>query len=144
MNTHKITFGLATLAFFATASSVFLFAGCGGDDTSTPTQHDAGPGEDSSSTKQHDSGGKPQKDGGKEKDSETTGDAGEEAGQENEAGEGGETADAPTDTGPACESDATTCNSCTTTDPYNACSTYTKYCVPFDKTRVPAGAVGKL
>jgi hypothetical protein len=90
--------------------------------------------------------GKTEKDAGKKKDAEVSegGEEDGEAGEENEAGDGGETKDAPVDTGPACESDATTCNSCTATDLYNACSTYTKYCVPFDKTRVPAGAVGKL
>jgi hypothetical protein len=144
MNTHKITFGIATLAFFATTSSVFLSSGCSSSTSPSPTlQRDASEGDDSSSTK-HDSGGKPEKDGGKGKKDAETSDAGEEAG-ENEAGEeGGETTDAPVDTGPTCESDATTCNSCTATDLYNVCSTYTKYCVPFDKTRVPAGAVGKL
>jgi hypothetical protein len=142
MNTHKIAFGIATLAFFATTSSVFLSAGCSSSSSPPPTQRDASTEEDSSTTK-HDSGKPPEKDAGHgKKDAEPT-EAGEEGGEE-DAGDGGETMDGPADTGPACESDATTCNSCSATDLYNACSTFTKYCVPFDKTRVPAAGVGKL
>lgn len=42
----------------------------------------------------------------------------------------------------ACKSDAATCNSCFTPaqDPLNACSAYAVNCIPFDNTRVPAGA----
>ena len=42
----------------------------------------------------------------------------------------------------ACKSDATTCNSCYTPaqNPLNGCSPATVNCIPFDNTRVPAGA----
>jgi hypothetical protein len=42
----------------------------------------------------------------------------------------------------ACTSDAATCNSCYTQaqNPLNACAASTVNCVPFDNTRVPAGA----
>ncbi len=42
----------------------------------------------------------------------------------------------------SCTSDASTCNSCFTIqqDPLNACSPATVNCIPFDNTRVPAGA----
>jgi hypothetical protein len=154
MKTYKLSFGIATLAFLATTTSVFAFAGCGGDDSSnpTPTQQDSGA---DSATK--DSG----KDGGKKDtgpqgdDSSTdspTGDdgadvtTGDDGGED--AGDGSEDA-VSLDTGPNCVSDSSTCNSCyddaqAAENPFNACSQYTKDCVPFDKTRVPAGAVGKL
>jgi len=37
---------------------------------------------------------------------------------------------------PVCAPDASTCNSCVTPqqDPYNACSSFTGGCVPFDDT----------
>jgi hypothetical protein len=42
----------------------------------------------------------------------------------------------------SCKSDASTCNSCFTVqqNPLNACSPATVACIPFDNTRVPAGA----
>jgi hypothetical protein len=42
----------------------------------------------------------------------------------------------------SCKSDASTCNSCFTVqqNPLNACSPATVDCIPFDNTRVPAGA----
>jgi len=45
MNTHKLTFGIATLALLATTASLFVFTGCSGDDStadSGPTNRDSG------------------------------------------------------------------------------------------------------
>jgi hypothetical protein len=51
----------------------------------------------------------------------------------------GSASDGGNDVDPSCQSDASTCNSCTTpaNDPYNACSEQAANCVPFDNNRVP-------
>jgi hypothetical protein len=141
MNTHKITFGIATLALLAATASVFAFAGCSGDDNSTPTR-DSG-----SDATSDDGGGKPQKDGGKgDKDSMSGDDASEEAGDD--ASDANDEGDVSLET-PDCGSDSSSCNSCyddaqAALNPFNACSPFTKNCVKFNASRVPAGAVGTL
>jgi hypothetical protein len=115
MNAHKLTVSLTVLALVATAASV-PFVGCGGTANTNPmpTMRDSG----TDTTTNHMDGGGPPSDSS-----------------------GGDTGSADTslpDTG-SCKSDASTCNSCYTdaqaaTDPYNACSTYTKNCVPFTTT----------
>lgn len=141
MNTNKLTLRFGALAFVLTTASVFSFAGCGGDDTTDagPTPHDSG----TDSTKgKEDSGkeaGKEGKEAGKggDKDVEVGDDAGDDGGDAQ--GTDAEGTDAPEDTTISCTSDASTCNSCyddaqAAKDPYNACSPYTKYCVPFTTT----------
>ncbi len=138
MNTHKVTFGIATFALVATAASLLVFTGCGGGDNtadSGPSNRDSG-GVDS--TTEVDSGKKP----------------GKEAGSSND---GGKTKDASADSSKDavslnvgdCAPETTTCNSCysdaqAAADPYNTCSPYTVNRVPFDPTRVPEGGVGPL
>jgi hypothetical protein len=146
MNTHRLTLGITILAFFATSASVFAFTGCSGDDTNSAPSTERDSGKDSTTP----DSGKIDKDGGKDKDSTAESDA-EDGGDAEDA----ETADAEDasedvslDTG-KCTSDASTCNSCyddaqAAADPYNACSPFTKNCVKFSASRVPAGAVGKL
>src|ERR1700722_17036356 len=103
MNTHKITFGIATLALLAATASVFAFAGCSGDDSSTPTTRDSGP----DSTSDKDGAGKPQKDGGTgDKDSMSGDDASEEAGDD--ASDANEEGDVSLET-PDCGSDSSSC-----------------------------------
>jgi hypothetical protein len=115
MNAHKLTLSLTVLALVATAATV-PFVGCGGtaNNNPTPTLRDSG----TDSTTNHTDGGNAQSDS-------SGGDTG-----------GGETS--LPDTG-SCKSTSSSCNSCYTdaqaaTDPYNACSTYTKNCVPFTTT----------
>jgi hypothetical protein len=112
MNAKKLTLTVATLALVATATSLGLFAGCGSTSNSepTPTIHDSGPGSDGT-TPFPEAGSK---DGGPT--------------------ESGPAETSIPDTG-ACESGSTSCNTCYTDaqaakDPLNACSTYTKDCVP--------------
>jgi hypothetical protein len=142
MKTHKITFGIAALALLAATASIFAFAGCSGDDTTT-----TGPTRDASSdSTTKEDGGKSHKDGSSDKDSTSGDDASDETGDD--AGDANDEGDVSLST-PDCGSDSSACNSCyddaqAAANPFNACSPYTKNCVPFDSKRVPAGAVGKL
>jgi hypothetical protein len=132
MNT--LTFRLGALAFVVTTASVLFFAGCSGDDSTqtTPTPRDSG----TDSTTKED-GGKSHKDGGSNgKDSATGDDSSEEAGDD--ASDANEE-DAVSLETPDCGSDSSSCNSCyddaqAAENPYNACSAYTKNCVPFTLT----------
>jgi hypothetical protein len=140
MNTHKITVGIATLACFATTFSLVVFAGCSSSSSPAPSGRDASANEDSStkedSGKGGKDGGKGGKDGGKgDKDVEN----GDDAGDGGDAEDAEDAADASEDTTTTCASDASTCNSCyddaqAAKDPYNTCSPYTKFCVPFTTT----------
>jgi hypothetical protein len=120
MNT-KTSLRLATAALLVIASSVAGVA-CGGDNSGNPgpTVHDSGTPQDGAM-------------GGMDVQ------PGNDAPGNND---GPSNMDAGTDSNPNpnCTSDATTCNSCVTPtqDPYNACSTATTNCIPFDKTRVPS------
>jgi hypothetical protein len=121
MNT-RATLRLAVAALLALASSVAGVA-CSGDNSGNPgpTPHDSGTQQDTSMGMDV----QQSNDSPSSHDSPTGNDAG----------------DAGTDSSnPNCTSDAMICNSCVTPqqDPYNACSTATTNCIPFDKTRVPS------
>ena len=128
MNTHKVTFGLATLAVVAATGAVVFFAGCStSSTTNTGPTMDASPGSDASKGSETSTG---KKDTGSSTDSPVETDAGDAAVDVADTG--------PTET-PDCGSDSATCNSCLTeagaiADPYNACSPYTVNCVPFTTT----------
>ena len=108
MKTTKLTIALAT---FALTISSAAFVACGGDDSQPagPQQHDASAPTDSGSNPDM---GTTHMDGGSDSNIPDTG---------------------------SCMSDAANCNSCVTPaqDPYNACSSATTNCVPFDPSRVP-------
>jgi hypothetical protein len=112
MKTSKLTIALASFALAISSSSAFI--ACSSDDSSQP-----GPSGHDASTS----------------DSQTT------DSNNTDSNMNPDTADL--DTG-SCMSDAATCNSCYTAqqaaaDPYNACSSATANCVPFNNaTRVPA------
>ena len=143
MNTHKLTFGVATLALVATTLSLFVSTGCSGDDStadSGPTNRDSGGSSDSTTGTT---------DSGKEKKDGTSPNS--DAPVETDAG--GDASDAPEDvvsldTG-ACVSESGSCNTCyddaqAAANPYNAGSPFTANCIKFDPARVPEGGVGKL
>jgi hypothetical protein len=142
MNTHKLTFGIATLALLATTASLFVFTGCSGDDStadSGPTNRDSGVSDSTTGTTDS---GKEKKDGtSPNSDAPVETDAGADASDASEDV-------VSLDTG-MCESDSSTCNTCYTdaqaaANPYNACSPFTANCLKFDPTRVPEGGVGQL
>jgi hypothetical protein len=116
MSPRKITLGVGAVVVVAlTIGSVASFSGCGGDDNGnpTPTKRDSGP------------------------DSTTLTDGGPEASRDAASDTNSETS-APPDTG-SCKSDSSACNTCYTDaeaakDPLNACSPYTKNCVPVSLT----------
>jgi hypothetical protein len=121
MNTHRLTFGLATVAI-TTTLSLLPFAGCSNSSNPSPiTTLDS-----SADSPTADSGGS-SKDTGLS-DSLVGVDSAPEGGRE-------ASADAVSfDTG-GCVSDSSACNTCyddaqAAANPYNACSAYTRNCVP--------------
>jgi hypothetical protein len=136
MNAHKLRLGLATalLATAAISASVFVACSSSNGTNPAPTVRDAGP----DSTSKTDAPTS-HADGNTGKD---TGPPGTDGGQTKDSGHskdtGGGVDSGPPDTG-ACKSDSGTCNSCYTaaqaaSNPYTACSPYTKNCVPFTTT----------
>ncbi|MGA2450132.1 MAG: hypothetical protein ABTD50_15740 [Polyangiaceae bacterium] len=117
MNAHRYGLQLGALLVLASAASA---TGCSDDSTTGPSSH-----LDSGSI---DTGTSPGIDAAM--DAATMGDDG-----------GGTNGDAASDSAPACISDATLCNSCSTPDAadyfYNSCGSQLTNCVPFTGTVPP-------
>ena len=111
MNATKLTLAAIGIALVTTAATLSLFSGCSssGNSEPAPTIRDSGP------------------------ESSTHSDSGHDA-----TGDTAPTETSIPDTG-SCSSDSSACNTCytdaqTAQDPLNACSAYTKNCVPVSLT----------
>jgi hypothetical protein len=115
MNMHRYGLPLGVLLVVAGAVSAM---GCSDDSTTGPSSH-----VDSGATDTSVSPGP---------------DAALEAASGDDGGSNGDASDSAVDSAPACMSDATLCNSCSTPDAgdyfYNSCGSQLTNCVPFTGT----------